>query len=119
MSVDWTKPIQTRDGRKARLLGIVKGAAWPVAVAVEKPDGSREEEFHYKEDGTFGPAAYRLDIFNIKEKIKLHIFANDDGIAIHSSVPISHTIPIFDESCEMAIKSGNGIDIEIDPDDLG
>ena len=43
MNVDWTKPIQTRDGRKARLLGELKTSSVETerrAVAVECPDGS-------------------------------------------------------------------------------
>ena len=36
MTIDWTKPIQTRDGRKARYLGTLAGDyAYPIVVAVE------------------------------------------------------------------------------------
>ena len=53
MSVDWTKPIQTEDGRKARLLGELKTSSVlheSRVVAIECPDG-HEWGYTVFEDG--------------------------------------------------------------------
>lgn len=55
MSVDWTKPIQTVDGRKARLLGELKTLsveAESMVVAVERA-GGYESVHAYLENGRY------------------------------------------------------------------
>lgn len=67
MSIDWTKPIQTRDGRPARLLGHID-AQQPVVVAyVNDKEGETVEAFHtdgryylYEVDGES-----KFDIVNV------------------------------------------------------
>ena len=52
MSVDWTKPIRARNGKKARFLGKLEGKDAKdrcMAVAVHKPSG--EALFSVREDG--------------------------------------------------------------------
>lgn len=50
MKVNWQLPIQTRDGRNARLLGTVRNGCGTHVVAIE--DDNRIEEIHkYRSNG--------------------------------------------------------------------
>lgn len=65
-TVDWTKPIQTRDGRKARLLGMLDNKIYTHAVAIT--DGAGEFVTICADNGTYSDTASRLDIVNIPPK---------------------------------------------------
>jgi len=51
MTIDWTKPLKTRDGRPARYLGSLKGPYTRVVV-VPDCDGGEHVDV-YTEDGKF------------------------------------------------------------------
>lgn len=62
--IDWSRPIQTRDGRKARVLATdFKGRRNPIVIAVE--NGGYESILHCAKDG--GNAC---DIINAPTKRK-------------------------------------------------
>lgn len=74
--IDWTKPIQSREGRPARLLGTVhcKDAPFVVAVAGDRmSDGDWHEYLtQCNADGRFHGVTLRpaspLDIVNVEDK---------------------------------------------------
>ena len=49
--IDWTKPIQTKDGKKARLLGEINHPRFPMVVAIWWDD-EQELVDTYKKDST-------------------------------------------------------------------
>lgn len=66
--INWDKPLVTRDGNKARLLGKLnnKQNLYPYQVAVEFTDG--ENCFCYTSEGKFyayGKVEDSLDLFNV------------------------------------------------------
>lgn len=64
MSVDWTRPIQTRSGRKARLVGTHKFATGETAVVVVG-DGMDESIIPYFDNGScFNLGEHPNDIVN-------------------------------------------------------
>ena len=68
MTVDWTKPIQTRDGRPARLLGVLKGRPFTshVVALPEESDTSRECLMIRNSDGSASMGCtHPLDIINV------------------------------------------------------
>jgi hypothetical protein len=75
-AVDWSKPIQTRAGRKARLLGEIIGRDDPFAVAVMTEDG-REDVLYYFASGKFYVNATCVnDIINAPERIERDVWLN-------------------------------------------
>lgn len=69
--IDWTKPIQTRDGRKARLLATDFKCrdGSPYAVLITHYDSSGEAFYRFRENGIYwtGEGDYN-DIINVPEK---------------------------------------------------
>lgn len=85
MNVDWSKPIQTRDGRKARLLGELKTSSAETenrVVAVEGAGGD-EGVYPYFENGSyFLHEEGHRDIINVpprKVKREVEAWAIIDG----------------------------------------
>ena len=75
--VDWTRPVQTRDGRKARVLCTNKVGGQPVVVLVEVC--SEETIQTVNIDGSFHNnegARSNYDIMNIPEKRTLEGWFN-------------------------------------------
>lgn len=71
--IDWTKPIQTRDGRPAKFLHRLTGAGPRdcIATVVTNPSGV-EALFLHSEDGSFiGARQSQSDIINIPAAPKL------------------------------------------------
>lgn len=68
MAVDWNKPLQTRDGRQARLIGSYEGSEWTKVVAVRAENGSEVLTAKYESGlaGLYneGPG----DIINVPEE---------------------------------------------------
>lgn len=66
MTLDWTKPLQTRGGRAARVLGRVRSDKYPVVVAVYSDTGM-ECVGVYTEDGSLyvGGTDDPLNIINV------------------------------------------------------
>ncbi len=66
MSIDFTKPIQTEDGRSARILCTdLNNLNWTLVVAVKQTDG-RESVYLYKENGSRGVTGMNLE--NVPER---------------------------------------------------
>ena len=54
--IDWTKPIQTRDGRPAKVLASIRSQNYPVIVLIDQPDGTQ-----YSDAFTLSGSAYADD----------------------------------------------------------
>ncbi len=68
MIVDWTKPIQTVDGRKARLLGELKASSVhneSRVVAVEEPNGDEHAKSYFEDGQYFSDRKSQHDIINV------------------------------------------------------
>lgn len=65
MSVDWTKPIQTRDGRKARYICEIKAPPYSRLVILDDESNTESPE-PYRENGGYmkGGEESILDIIN-------------------------------------------------------
>lgn len=69
-NVDWTKPIQTRDGRKARVICTDAKKSRSVIVLVENSSGG-EHVHDYEDNGSHysvNSEAHVLDVINVPEK---------------------------------------------------
>lgn len=69
MTIDWTKPVQTRDGRKMRVLCTdAKNSSHPVIVLIEGAAG--EELFYYDRNGIRrgGIGVPNTDAINVPEQ---------------------------------------------------
>jgi hypothetical protein len=76
-AVDWSKPLQTRDGRKARLLGVINARRRTHVVAITMLSGLEIESRHYptglKNESS---ANCKDDIINTTERIKREVWLN-------------------------------------------
>lgn len=82
--IDWTKPIRTKDGAEARLLGELKNVAHPMVVAVTYTNAlglTYEVMQRYTSDGRFAEATFWSDhpmhLENVPEVTKRYIMLFD------------------------------------------
>lgn len=52
MSIDWDKPLVTRDGRSARLVGTIKNKKYQRVVAISNKDENDGETYEWVESFT-------------------------------------------------------------------
>jgi len=97
MTFNPTKPIQTRDGKPARILCIDARGDLPIVALVGAP-GESEYVQRYTADGCAylgqrGTPSSRLDLINVPEKRVLHVWVNvhsDEDVVIgYSSVDLA------------------------------
>lgn len=68
--IDFSKPVQTRDGRKARVICTDKKDSRSVIALIEGDDGGTESVYVYYTDGRGSLALeYTFDLINVPEKI--------------------------------------------------
>lgn len=74
---DPTKPVQTRDGRPARILATDFKGNFPIVAAVEFCDGT-EIVYSYYDDGTMNRSRLQrgYDLINIPEDQELDVWVN-------------------------------------------
>jgi len=65
---DPSKPVQTRDGRKARILCTDKVGHHPIVALVMSSYSSEENTFYYDEEGCISEVPNPLDLVNIPER---------------------------------------------------
>lgn len=71
MSIDFTKPVQTRDGRKARVICTDVNSKLQAVVAVIEVNANYPGEeivVSYTSDGNFGMFETPLDLVNVPER---------------------------------------------------
>lgn len=82
---DPTKPVQTREGCKARILcSDLKSGCYPIVAAVTTVDDSQEVTYRYATNGVFYTGEHHgLDLVNIPEKHTVtrwvNVYRNEDG----------------------------------------
>jgi hypothetical protein len=80
-AVDWSKPLQTRDGRKARLLGVIKcynsEASGTHVVASMLDDSAESVDIVFTNGRSYSPVKDSDDdIINTPERIKREVWLN-------------------------------------------
>lgn len=88
MTFDPTKPVQTRDGRKARIIATDRrGASYPIVALVNSKNSKEELIVTYLADGSeIGCIARNpLDLVNIPEERELWVIVYDDGYGAYPS----------------------------------
>ena len=73
MSIDFTKPLQTRDGRKVRLLCTDRMGAYPVAVWFE--DGKFVAYYTSEGVNIIGEES-PIDLMNVPEEVTVDTWLN-------------------------------------------
>jgi hypothetical protein len=73
-AVDWSKPIQTRDGRKAEFLRELAGRDDPFAAAVMDKDGREAVLFYFADGRLLSLDESPSDIINTPERIKREVW---------------------------------------------
>lgn len=79
---DPLKPVQTRDGRKARILCTDLNGQWPIVAAVLETNhvGKQYEmTLHFGKDGVFCGNMAKTDLVNVPVKVERWINIYPDG----------------------------------------
>jgi hypothetical protein len=91
---DPTKPVQTRDGRPARILcANVKRSAWPIVAAVTDPDGSESVVSYTAKGRELRLQETENDLLNAPEETTEWInYYGDESVRnkAHSSLDIAN-----------------------------
>ena len=78
MTIDWTKPIETLDGRPARVLATDLKGAYLILVAVPTQSGKSEDVFHFRAESC--GASLSIDIRNVREKRRGFVVLDTTGL---------------------------------------
>ena len=88
MTIDWTKPLQTRDGRKVRILcrDSKLEPKCPVLGLIENPRNGLESLETWNENGSIYPQSFldsfsyektsERDLINVPEERWIYVFKN-------------------------------------------
>lgn len=68
--IDWTKPVQTRDGRKARVICTDRKAKEHSIIALITQPCGREDAYIYSTNGRFTNVARGTDLINVPQRHK-------------------------------------------------
>lgn len=69
---DPTKPVRTRDGRPARIICTDRDGEFSIVGLVKGV--AQEYIYTYRKDGTFSSGNVDVDLVNIPEKVKVHVY---------------------------------------------
>lgn len=85
MTFDPTKPVQTRDGRSARIICTDKKGEAPIVALVSAISGDSEITYSFFLDGSFycDDGTYPLDLVNTPEEKTLWLNVYHDGVVNH------------------------------------
>jgi hypothetical protein len=75
-AVDWSKPLQIKDGRKARFLALIECPDRPRCCVVTDADGSEWVEAWCENGNYTVPGLSHLGIINSPERIKREVWVN-------------------------------------------
>lgn len=79
--IDWTKPVQTRDGKYVRIICRDAKGKQPIVALINDGNGY-EEEARFCDDGSYYamcPSIHTYDLINVpepKKRIKLRMWVN-------------------------------------------
>ena len=104
MTLDLTKPVQTRDGRAVRILATDIKSDAPIVAAIQifKND---EKVYCYKANGNLLGSIYEnlLDLVNVPETKWMNVYLDKDKPGSH---PYVGNVPW--DTKEQAVKYGQG-----------
>lgn len=80
MTFDPTKPIQTRDGRKARILCIDLKSCHPIVAAYYTHEGNQEQIRSFYKDGSAVSFTNSNDLINVSEKYFINIWKTPHAV---------------------------------------
>jgi hypothetical protein len=83
MTLDTSRPVQTRDGRKARIIATdAKGGDFPIIALVECAGGESTEG--YKADGSYlvERREHGLDLINVPERRTVDAYVNEEAYCL-------------------------------------
>lgn len=89
--LDLTKPVQTRNGRAAKIAAVLKNPKhnYPIFAVVTERDGSESTSSHTLAGGLFSAGESPSDLVNVPEKIEylryVNIYAGGPGQVLHLS----------------------------------
>jgi len=75
MKLDTTKPVETREGRPARIVCKDDGTAWPI-IAMIMNAGGTEWPHKHSADGACASRCTEQDLVNVPEKRTLDVWLN-------------------------------------------
>jgi len=96
MTLDFNKPIQTRDGRSVRIICTDKKGDFPIVVLITNPSG-KEEVCTYTEDGYYyeNEAQCDSDLVNAPEQKHMWINIYPDNRNEHYSYETLHEADVM------------------------
>lgn len=86
MPIDWNKPLQTNEGEQARLLGVLNGDTYIVAVTDNETDYEHAYEYNKLGECLYEDDEGRFDIFNLvntPQKLTRWLNIYPDGRYVH------------------------------------
>ena len=86
--LDLTKPVETRDGRKVRILCIDAKGSYPVVGLVSYENDPTEVAETWTLTGAYGEDGVKpLDLFNIPKEhtVWINFYENDSDTYLHTS----------------------------------
>lgn len=108
MSLDLTKPVQTRDGRKARILCTdLNNLNWTLVAAVKEADG-RETVHFYKENGSNNVTGMCLENVPERHSVWMNEYKKEKG---HPFGGIRSSRSLCDDVCLTATERTAVIEI--------
>lgn len=99
---DPTKPVKTRDGRKARIVCTDRMGYWGPILALVQIEVDREEAHNYRADGRLrSDKESHLDLVNIPEAIDVlvYVYKGTRGTIYRATAPLYET-----EHCVLIAK---------------
>lgn len=81
---DKTKPVQTRDGRAARIVAELNTPAFPLLAVITNKNGSEGAQHFTREGYLYGPGSLNpADLVNVPVKITrtyfINVYSNESG----------------------------------------
>jgi hypothetical protein len=92
MAFDPKKPVQTRDGRPARILCTDAKSSFPIIALVTMFDGSEAAHPYYAEGNSRSSSIHPFDLVNVPVKrtitVRRWLIVFNDGTSLLSSEPL-------------------------------
>lgn len=125
MSVeDWSKPIQTVDGRKARLLGELKTSSIyneSRVVAVEEPNGDEHAKSYFEDGQYFSDRKSQHDIINVPPRkvtreVEVWAVVDSDGaiLTYHDTRERTSTSWVLKRDGTRVVRLTGTVEVEVE-----
>ena len=111
MSFDPTKPVQTRDGRKARALIIDLNNSYPIIAAITEPSGIEFTCAYFSDGRELRHSNSNCDLINIPEKTVRFVNTYPDQGYESLEVAKANSTPERMATVELTYADGKLIDV--------